>query len=185
MLFRILAVVLILATLRAPVRGSPAAPEPKYNFYPLLSRRSPDGVWDSIAPQGGPPAGCKSDSTFRFGMMPRLAPAGAVPSGPMMTICDDPNKLSMNLRNSKLTDKMGRIGSIVANRQFQFDGPPAQAGAIYTAGWSICPDDATLALGLSKEFWRCLSGDFYNIYDQSIGGQCQRIFLQVTKVVTC
>jgi hypothetical protein len=63
----------------------------------------------------------------------------------------------MTLRNGVLFDKEGKIGSIVANRQFQFDGPPAQAGAIYTGGWSVC-DDNLLALGPSKNFFKCLSG---------------------------
>lgn len=64
----------------------------------------------------------------------------------------------MRLANGVLIDSLGRIGSIVANRQFQFDGPPAQAGAIYTGGWSVCPD-GLLALGSSKTFYQCDSGD--------------------------
>lgn len=64
----------------------------------------------------------------------------------------------MKLNNHVLTDSLGRIGSIVANRQFQFDGPPAQAGAIYTGGWSVCAD-GVLALGSSKQFYQCDSGD--------------------------
>jgi hypothetical protein len=63
----------------------------------------------------------------------------------------------MALKNGVLLDKQGKIGSIVANRQFQFDGPPAQAGAVYTGGWSVC-DDNLLALGPSKNFFMCLSG---------------------------
>lgn len=37
-----------------------------------------------------------------------------------------------------LRDSRNRTGYIAANYQFQFDGPP-QAGAVYTAGWSVCP----------------------------------------------
>jgi hypothetical protein len=56
-----------------------------------------------------------------------------------------------------LTDSLGRIGYIADNRQLQFDGPP-QAGAVYTAGFSACPD-GTLALGGSNVFYACGSSD--------------------------
>jgi len=91
----------------------------------------------------------------------------------------------MTLHNGVLVDKQGRIGSIVSNRQFQFDGPPAQAGAIYTSGWSVCLTEGFLALGGSKKFFQCLSGKIFNLYDQSIGGQCSPVFLQIVKVVSC
>lgn len=77
----------------------------------------------------------------------------------MPTLCDAPNVLSVMLRNGVLTDRQGRIGAIVSNRQFQFDGPPAQAGSIYTAGFSLCLKDQILALGSQKVFFRCASGD--------------------------
>lgn len=127
-----------------------------YDTPPLLSRRSPQ-VWEYISPAGAPPAGCKPDSAFTFGfetIRPSEEPNG--PSAPSTT-CDSAGTLAMNLRSGVLTDKMGRIGSIVANRQFQFDGPPAQAGAIYTSGWSICPN-GLLALGPKTTFYRCKSG---------------------------
>ncbi|KAI5840568.1 hypothetical protein DFP73DRAFT_558972, partial [Morchella snyderi] len=56
-----------------------------------------------------------------------------------------------------MTDHLGRIGAVVANRQIQFDGPPAQSGSIFTGGWSVC-HDGTLALGLQKFFFACASG---------------------------
>ncbi|CAY80926.1 Pir1p [Saccharomyces cerevisiae EC1118] len=40
--------------------------------------------------------------------------------------CKSSGTLEMNLKGGILTDGKGRIGSIVANRQFQFDGPPPQ-----------------------------------------------------------
>ncbi|GME95868.1 unnamed protein product [Ambrosiozyma monospora] len=43
----------------------------------------------------------------------------------------------VTLKDGILTDSAGRIGSIVANQQFQFDGPPPQAGYIYASGWSF------------------------------------------------
>ncbi|KAI5854055.1 hypothetical protein BZA05DRAFT_425290 [Tricharina praecox] len=159
-----------------------------YNLHPITRRNPearPQGVYELISPPGSSPAGCNPTFGFRFGFIPQPATSAFPPVHPIVTVCDDPNKLSMNLRGGILTDKQGRIGSIVANRQFQFDGPPAQAGAIYTAGWSICPNQGVLALGPSMDFYRCKSGDFYNIYDQSIGGQCERIWLTITKVVQC
>lgn len=112
--------------------------------------------------------------------------------------CAAPNSLQVHLNNGVLTDSQGRIGAIVANRQFQFDGPPPQSGTIYAGGWSIVPLDfqdgststtggqyGKLALGQQTTFYRCLSGDFYNLYDQSIGGQCSEVEFTVLKIVSC
>jgi hypothetical protein len=98
--------------------------------------------------------------------------------------CKANGSLALTLKNSILYDSQGRVGSIVANRQFQFDGPPPQAGAIYAAGWSIT-DDGYLALGDSDVFYQCLSGTFYNLYDESIGSQCVEIKLEVVKLIDC
>ena len=106
-------------------------------------------------------------------------------SDPVDTVsCKTDGTLQLTLNKGILTDEKGRIGSIVANRQFQFDGPPPQAGAIYAAGWSITPD-GYLALGDSDIFYQCLSGNFYNLYDESIGGQCNEIHLEVVDLVSC
>ncbi|CCF58780.1 hypothetical protein KAFR_0F01830 [Kazachstania africana CBS 2517] len=98
--------------------------------------------------------------------------------------CSNSGTLSLSLNDGILTDENGRIGSIVANRQFQFDGPPPQAGAIYAAGWSITPD-GNLALGDNDVFYECLSGNFYNLYDESIGAQCSPIHLEIVGLVDC
>jgi len=65
--------------------------------------------------------------------------------------------LGVTLKGGVLTDILGRIGYIADNRQLQFDAPP-QAGAIYTAGFSACPD-GTLALGDKNIFYACGSSD--------------------------
>lgn len=78
-------------------------------------------------------------------------------------------------------DAINRTGYIAANRQFQFDGPP-QAGAKITAGWSICGNQS-LSLGGSAIFYQCLSGTFYNLYDQSQGGQCSQVTIQTVACV--
>ena len=98
--------------------------------------------------------------------------------------CKVPGTLQLHLEGGILYDERGRIGSIVANHQFQFDGPPPQAGAIYAKGWSITPT-GYLALGDSDLFYQCLSGDFYNLYDESIGGQCHPVRLEVVDLVDC
>ncbi|KAK6457265.1 uncharacterized protein RJT20DRAFT_94568 [Scheffersomyces xylosifermentans] len=98
--------------------------------------------------------------------------------------CLTSNSLSMNLHGSVLTDSHGRIGAIVANRQFQFDGPPPQAGSIYAAGWSIT-EDGYLAIGDQDLFYQCLSGDFYNLYDQNVAAQCSPVKLSIIDLVSC
>ncbi|CCF59084.1 hypothetical protein KAFR_0G00510 [Kazachstania africana CBS 2517] len=98
--------------------------------------------------------------------------------------CKTSGTLAMSLDGSILTDAKGRVGSIVANRQFQFDGPPPQAGAIYAAGWSITPE-GNLAIGDNDVFYQCLSGSFYNLYDESIGAQCSPVHLEVIDLIDC
>ncbi|ODV89889.1 hypothetical protein CANCADRAFT_20614, partial [Tortispora caseinolytica NRRL Y-17796] len=97
--------------------------------------------------------------------------------------CDGEGVLSMTLKDGILTDSHGRIGSIVANRQFQFDGPP-QAGCIYAKGWSI-QTNGTLTLGDNSVFYKCRSGSFYNLYDQDIGSECIPIQFLVADVIKC
>ncbi|KAH3686969.1 hypothetical protein WICPIJ_002050, partial [Wickerhamomyces pijperi] len=98
--------------------------------------------------------------------------------------CLTDSSLALTLKGGELTDAKGRIGSIVANRQFQFDGPPPQAGAIYAGGWSVT-EDGYLALGNQTTFFQCLSGNFYNLYDESIGSQCTDIKFEVVDLVSC
>ncbi|CUM67273.1 uncharacterized protein PRCAT00004966001 [Priceomyces carsonii] len=97
--------------------------------------------------------------------------------------CVSSNALTVTLEGGILKDAKGRIGAIVANRQFQFDGPPPQAGSIYAAGWGI--KDGSLAIGDTTTFYKCKSGDFSNLYDQYIGTQCVPVHIKVLKVVSC
>jgi hypothetical protein len=76
-----------------------------------------------------------------------------------------------------LTDSKQRTGYIAANHQFQFDDPP-QTGAIYTAGWSAC-SNGSLAIGGTTIFHQCLSGDFYNLYSQNEGNQCNEVTINI------
>ncbi|ODV96862.1 hypothetical protein PACTADRAFT_48665 [Pachysolen tannophilus NRRL Y-2460] len=98
--------------------------------------------------------------------------------------CLSDDTLALFLSSSILTDSKGRIGSIVANYQFQFDGPPPQAGAIYAAGWAIT-ESGLLSLGSNDTFYQCLSGDFYNLYNEDIGSQCSPIHLEIVALIDC
>ncbi|RCK54939.1 Cell wall mannoprotein PIR1 [Candida viswanathii] len=97
--------------------------------------------------------------------------------------CSAPNNLEMTLHDGVLKDLQNRWGSIVANRQFQFDGPVPQAGVIYSAGWSI--KNGYLYLGDSDIFYQCLSGDFYNLYDENVAAQCSAVKLSIIEFVDC
>ncbi|KAL7266894.1 beta-1,3-glucan linked protein [Rhizina undulata] len=141
-------------------------------ILPVFS--TPQGVTRTIVKPGGSPPGCVSTWKEPFGVIVRKTP----PNGVRQYACPTSTTLQTTLTNGVLIDALGRIGSIVANHQFQFDGPPAQAGAIYTGGFSVCEDNA-LALGPNKQFWACSSGTFSNIYDESIGGQCSAIYLEI------
>lgn len=69
-----------------------------------------------------------SDSSISTSSAPRVANIGADSS------CKKDGTEILTLKDSILKDFSNRIGSIVANRQFQFDGPTPQAGAIIAVG---------------------------------------------------
>lgn len=92
--------------------------------------------------------------------------------------------LLITLEDGILRDALDRIGSIVMSRQIQFDGPVPQHGAVYAAGWLITPA-GRLTLGNSTVFWQCSSGEFYNLYDAQIHGQCAPVLLDVVKLIEC
>jgi hypothetical protein len=90
--------------------------------------------------------------------------------------------LTLTLQDGILKDQAGRQGYIASNDQFQFDAP-IQAGALQTEGFALCSNNSLAltsgdrSLGATT-FWQCLSGDFYNLYADSQGGQCQQIYIQ-------
>lgn len=100
-----------------------------------------------------------------------------------MVACDAPGDLAITLDNGILHDAEQRTGYIASNFQFQFDGPP-QAGAIYTAGFSIC-GNSSLALGGSNVFYQCLSGSFYNLYDRKWAAQCSPVTVTALELQQC
>ena len=135
----------------------------------------PQGVTQSIAPQEATPQGCQTSFDGPFSIS--IANV-TTPSKRSLEARQD-KVLTITLANGVLTDDEGRTGYIAANNQFQFD-KPAQTGAIYTSGFSVC-SNGTLAIGSSAIFYQCLSGDFYNLYDESTGNQCSPIYINVLK----
>jgi len=81
--------------------------------------------------------------------------------------CASHKPLMASVKNNQLFDAKKWIGYIAANYQLQFDEGVAQNGALYTSGFSVCNNNR-LALGNSTVFYRCLSGNFYNLYDRSV-----------------
>jgi hypothetical protein len=125
---------------------------------------------------GSPPAGCSTSYSGTFEITVSL-PMKKRDIEARQTTCSS-GALVATLSNSVLTDSKGRIGGIVANHQFQFDGPPSQAGTIYNSGWSVC-SNGSLALGPSAIFYQCLSGSFYNLYNTPAGASCQAVVITV------
>ncbi|CAG9988557.1 unnamed protein product [Clonostachys byssicola] len=119
--------------------------------------------------------GCSASYNGKFQIIisKRTAKRSEVQSGK----CTDKGALVMSLKDGGLIDSQNRIGSIASNHQFQFDGP-AQPNALATKGWAVC-DDSTLALGPTRTFYECLSGDFYNLYDRNSAKQCEPVTIYV------
>ncbi|KXJ88627.1 hypothetical protein Micbo1qcDRAFT_235908 [Microdochium bolleyi] len=135
----------------------------------------PQGVTQDISPKGGPPAGCKASYDGKFEIT--IGQALNAKRDPQATCGSTAGALIVSLKNGNLRDAQDRTGYIAANYQFQFDGP-AQTGAIYTSGFSVCGEGA-LALGSSKDWYRCLSGSFYNLYDRNWAPQCEKVSILI------
>lgn len=125
-------------------------------------------------------------STRSAGMSVGTTAAGfAMLAGAAQACASTTGVLKLSLSEGVLKDGQGRIGYIAENSQFQFDGPP-QTGAKFTAGFSVC-NSGLLALGNSTVFYQCLSGDFYNLYQENIlsAGQCEPVNIEVIQLNNC
>ncbi|KAH6618261.1 putative covalently-linked cell wall protein [Chaetomium sp. MPI-SDFR-AT-0129] len=134
------------------------------------------GVTEQIAPDGQAPDGCQADfsGNFQITVDKLTFKANTVRAAEDVDAgCASTSNLVVSLNNGVLTDGLNRTGYIASNYQFQFDGPP-QAGALYTAGYSVCANNS-LALGSSAVFWECASGTFYNLYDRKAADQCSPV----------
>ncbi|KAI1277004.1 hypothetical protein F5Y07DRAFT_119463 [Xylaria sp. FL0933] len=140
-----------------------------------LAVAAPQGVTEVLTPTGAAPAGCtgSADGNFEITVAKVTEQKRSIPE--KRAECGAEGTLVLNLKDGTTTDAQGRTGYIASNYQFQFDGPP-QAGALFTGGFSVCKDNI-LALGSSKTFYQCLSGDFYNLYDRTWAAQCEPVSL--------
>lgn len=155
---------------------------------------APQGVTSAISPSSTAPAGCSPNYSGKFQIQVVNATSsskrdiqkvswpghhydrGRARSNKASILTTFQRAdLEITLQDGVLKDSQGRTGYIAANRQFQFDGPP-QTGAIYTAGWSVCQNNS-LAIGGNAVFYQCLSGDFYNLYDQAEAKQCSQVYI--------
>jgi len=138
----------------------------------VLATPTPQGVTAVIPPPSAAPEGCKASYDGEF----EIAAVSITEKRDLnKRSCHAPGSLTVKLANGVLTDASGRTGYIADNYQFQFDGP-AQTGAIYTGGFSVC-GNGSLALGDSLVFYQCLSGSFYNLYDRSWAAQCEPVII--------
>ncbi|ELQ42639.1 covalently-linked cell wall protein [Pyricularia oryzae Y34] len=143
------------------------------------------GVTADISPPTKAPTGCQTSfpGTFEVTVIPaKLAKRDGdsvlslQDSFQKRRECGHDGVLVVTLSNSVTKDALSRTGYIASNYQFQFD-KPAQAGALYTAGFSLCPN-GLMALGNSTQFWQCKSGDFWNLYDRNWAPQCDPVVLK-------
>ncbi|MCJ1311292.1 hypothetical protein MMC25_004963 [Agyrium rufum] len=111
------------------------------------------------------------------------AGAAAPTSSTVTVACASPGTLELTLADGVLKDGKGRTGYIASNFQFQFDDPP-QAGALITAGFSVC-GNGSLALGGSNTFYQCLSGNFYNLYNTNWAAQCSPVIINTLTLINC
>lgn len=112
-------------------------------------------------------------SAFQLAIEPLHSRTRAV--APTDVTCGSSDILTVTMRDGVITDALGRTGCIVANYQFQFDGPP-QSGTIFQSGWSVC--DGLLMLNNQTVFYQCPSGNpdgstFYNLYDRPWAAHCE------------
>ncbi|KAL6852491.1 hypothetical protein ACO1O0_007036 [Amphichorda felina] len=139
-------------------------------FFATVAVAAPQGVGQDIRAKGATPAGCKTSYQGQFQIVThRIQKRQATE-----------NVLTLTLHNGVLKDSKQRTGYIASNFQFQFDNPP-QSGALATSGFAVCTDNL-MALGSSKTFYQCRSGNFYNLYDRTWAPQCEPVNIKIMPV---
>ncbi|CAJ2505858.1 Uu.00g132520.m01.CDS01 [Anthostomella pinea] len=134
---------------------------------------APQGATDKLAPRADAPAGCSGSFDGNFEITIAKVTEQKRSLVEKRDTCGKEGILVLSLKDGETTDAQGRTGYIASNNQFQFDAP-VQAGALTTSGFSVCEDNL-LALGDSKTFYQCLSGDFYNLYNRNWAPQCEPV----------
>ncbi|OTA52766.1 hypothetical protein K449DRAFT_390739 [Hypoxylon sp. EC38] len=139
-----------------------------------IALAAPQGVTDKLTPTGAAPAGCTGSFDGKFEItVAEVTEKRSVSQPEKRAECGSDGILVSTLKDGSIYDAKDRTGYIASNFQFQFDSP-AQAGALYTSGFSLCENNI-LALGDNTTFYRCLSGDFYNLYDRNWAAQCSPV----------
>ncbi|KAI1112254.1 hypothetical protein F5Y14DRAFT_277330 [Nemania sp. NC0429] len=133
----------------------------------------PQGVTEKLTPTGVAPAGCTGSFDGKFEISVAKVTKEKRSITEKRAECGAEGILVVTLQDGSTYDAQGRTGYIASNYQFQFD-KPAQAGALFTSGFSLCEDNI-MALGSSKTFYQCLSGSFYNLYDRTWAAQCEPV----------
>ncbi|KAI9655957.1 MAG: hypothetical protein M1821_005018 [Bathelium mastoideum] len=141
-----------------------------------LAQAVPGGVSSAIAPSQAAPPSCAPTYTGTFNIATVNVSTASSKRDLEVEKRQASGTLTLSLNNGVLHDQIGRTGYIASNYQFQFDNPP-QAGAIYTAGFSVC-GNGSIALGNSAIFYACYSGGFYNLYNTNWAPQCSAIYIQ-------
>ncbi|KFA47384.1 hypothetical protein S40293_07590 [Stachybotrys chartarum IBT 40293] len=134
-----------------------------------VASAAPKAAPSDGAPPTPAPEGCRESLDSRFQLSIRSVDDQN--QGIQQGQCNQEGTLVIKLQDGVLTDSQDRIGSIVANYQFQFD-KPAQEDALFTSGFSVC-SNGSLALRGSTVFYQCASGDFSNLYDRDWAEQCE------------
>ncbi|KAI1772164.1 hypothetical protein F4818DRAFT_444397 [Hypoxylon cercidicola] len=135
---------------------------------------APQGVTDKLTPTGAAPAGCTGSFDGNFEItVADVTEKRSISQPEKRAECGSEGVLVLSLKDGTTLDAKQRTGYIASNYQFQFDAP-AQAGALFTSGFSVCENNI-LALGDSTTFYRCLSGTFYNLYDRNWAPQCEPV----------
>lgn len=151
--------------------GQPQAPKPAASITSIASK----------ATMSTAPTTSKASTSTVSKVSTAAAPSSS--AGTRMVACQTNGTLALTLNNGILKDSHGRTGYIASNFQFQFDEPP-QAGALTTAGFSVC-GNGTLALGGSNVFYQCLSGNFFNLYDRNWAPQCSAVTINTLELIRC
>lgn len=100
------------------------------------------------------------------------------PTTPVLAIrqCDEHGVILHFDADGLLRDQLNRIGYIADNYQFQFD-LPVQSGGYGEHDFGEYTDSGTGDVYLtwrdSDIFYRCRSGNFYNLYSQAIAAHCE------------
>jgi len=127
--------------------------------------------------QSAPPSGCSASRAGTFNVQTVNVTRSAKRE---LEARQQAGTLTLTLQNGILKDQAGRQGYIASNYQLQYDAG-LQAGARESSGFSVC-SNGSLALSAAGRsapavWYQCLSGTFYNLYSQSIGGQCVPIYI--------